>query len=43
MSEFCAECHLKDTPEDAGKLVLSEDRDLCEGCGEWKQVVVKVK
>ena len=42
MAEFCPECwininHLK---ESASKYRTSRDLDLCEGCGEWKHVVV---
>ena len=40
MAEFCEDCFLKYNPECAGKpLILSKDRDLCEGCGEYKRVV----
>ncbi len=42
MAEFCLECMRKldgrDYPEDA--FVLSKELDLCEGCGQWKRVVV---
>ncbi len=24
------------------KLIMSEDLDFCENCGEWKHVVVKI-
>ncbi len=45
MAEFCLECMRKldgrDYPEDA--VVLSTDLDLCEGCGQWKRVVVKFR
>lgn len=43
MAEFCRKCYIEicggseDDP-----LVMSDELDLCEGCGEWKQVVVRV-
>ncbi len=44
-AEFCPECWNKingtnDPPE---KFIISEESDLCEGCGEYKPVVIKVK
>ena len=42
MAEFCPVCWNAlngfDEPEEA--YVLSWDLELCEGCGEWKRVVV---
>lgn len=43
MAEFCLECwnrinHTNDTEAD---WLLSKELDLCEGCGEWKHVIVK--
>lgn len=42
MAEFCLDClckldgkHYNETD-----FVLSDDLDLCEGCGQWKHVVV---
>ena len=46
MAEFCLECYLKDFPEDAGimeMIVVGNNLDLCEGCGEMKKTVVEVK
>ena len=40
MAEFCYECAKKYLGI-SGKVVLSRDLELCEGCGEYKQVVVK--
>lgn len=42
MAEFCPECWKKinnffDPPE---SWHLSRDYELCEGCGQWKRVVV---
>ena len=43
MAEFCPDCWneingFSDPPE---AYVLSWDYDLCEGCGQWKRVVVR--
>ena len=48
MAEFCKECFKRSVlvPSDNvtdDMLVMSEVYDICEGCGEYKQVVVKVK
>ena len=46
MAEFCPECMKRYHGYYAGdqkKYVLSKDLDLCEGCGEWKRVVVRIK
>lgn len=48
MAEFCKECFKRSiaVPSDGitdDMLVMSEAYDICEGCGEWKQVVVGVK
>lgn len=46
MAEFCKECYEK-IFEDQGKnkkIVISKKCwDLCEGCGEVKPVVIKVR
>ena len=43
MAEFCLECwnklnEVNDTPR---RYVISREYDLCEGCGEYKQVIIK--
>ena len=48
MAEFCKECFKRKiaVPSDNitdDMLVMSEVYDICEGCGEWKQVVIEVK
>jgi hypothetical protein len=48
MAEFCKECFKKKiiTPSDNitdDRLVMSEELDFCEGCCEWKPVVIEVK
>ena len=43
MAEFCLECwkKLNEVEDDDDKnYILSKDLDFCEGCGEWKPVVV---
>ena len=44
MAEFCEECWKKINGIDNGKVGyrLSRELDLCEGCGEYKRVVVEV-
>lgn len=42
MAEFCLECWNKmnginDSPK---KYILSKELELCEGCAQWKTVVV---
>ena len=43
MAEFCLACwnKLNKRNEQAERYVLSKDLDLCEGCGEWKNVIVR--
>ena len=45
MAEFCARCFKeKIAPyELCENLVLSDDTELCEGCGENKQIVICIK
>ena len=42
MAEFCLDCWGKISGEEAteSQYVLSEELELCEGCGEWKHVIV---
>ena len=45
MAEFCLECwnrfnHTKTTQRD---WILSKGPDLCEGCGQWKPVIIKLR
>lgn len=45
MAEFCKECFMKDFADiikDDEELMISKDLDLCEGCEEFKPVVIKV-
>ena len=48
MAEFCKECFKRviAVPSDGitdDMLVMSEEVDFCEGCGEWKPVVIEVR
>lgn len=42
MAEFCLEClqKLDGRQYDPKEFVISDDLALCEGCGQWKHVVV---
>ena len=42
VSEFCVDCwnELNGTEDPKEAYVLSWKLELCEGCGEWKRVVV---
>lgn len=42
MAEFCLSCYneMENTHLTEKDVTLSEDVDLCEGCGERKQVVI---
>ena len=42
MAEFCLDCYNKihNRKDKKYKYILSADLDLCEGCGEWKQVII---
>ena len=45
MSEFCLDCwnEINGTNYSKNDYILSEDLDLCEGCNEWKNVIVSKK
>lgn len=45
MAEFCYECMKKELGIDISnkKVVFSDDLELCEGCGEYKPVVLSVR
>lgn len=42
MAEFCLECwnELNGTDKPKSYYILSEELELCEGCGEWKNVII---
>lgn len=43
MAEFCVKCwnELNGTDNTESNFILSENLDLCEGCGELKKVIIK--
>lgn len=45
MAEYCLDCWKKINGEkkDNNEYSLTEYLELCEGCGQWKRVVVKEK
>ncbi len=46
MAEFCKECYdkyFKKYHNEGDQIITSEDDDLCEGCCEFKPVVIQVK
>lgn len=42
MAEFCLECwnRINGSNDSKRKYILSKDLDFCEGCGEYKSVIV---
>ena len=42
MADFCLDCwnKINETNGSKRKYILSEDLKLCEGCGEWKRVII---
>lgn len=42
MAEFCVDCwnELNDSNNSEKDFILSEHLDLCEGCGELKNVII---
>ena len=42
MAEFCLDCwnKMNGTNESEYDYIISDDLDYCEGCGEWKHVIV---
>ena len=45
MAEFCLECwnELMETNDPPKKYHISKELDLCEGCGQWKPVLIGIK
>lgn len=45
MAEFCLDCwnRLMNTNDPPEKFVISKELDLCEGCGQWRHVIVRVR
>lgn len=42
MADFCLDCwnKLNKTNGSKRKYILSEELEICEGCGEWKRVII---
>ena len=45
MSELCLDClnKLMETNDTEKKYIISKEFDLCEECGEWKPVIIRMK
>lgn len=46
MAEFCKDCASKSlglSKEEIRRAVFSREPDLCEGCGEWRPVLIEIK
>lgn len=46
MAEFCKKCFEKDFGDlvkSSGKIVMSKEKDICEGCGKVDYTVDRVK
>lgn len=44
MAEYCKDCFKKWNPDvDEHRLVMSREVELCEGCGQLKPCVERVK
>ena len=44
MAEFCLDCWVEELETNTKKrYVLSKHLDLCEGCGQYKHVVIREK
>lgn len=42
MAEFCLDCwnRINETNHGKDRYIISEDLDLCEGCGEMKHIII---
>ena len=45
MSEICVDCwnKIKNAKDTEKMYIVSKDLDLCEECGEYKHVIVRMK
>jgi len=45
MAEFCLDClnKMMGTNDPPGKYIISKEPDLCEGCGQFKPVIIQVR
>lgn len=44
MAEFCLDCFKRLFTDDYtdDQIIVSDDLDICEGCADFKQVVIKI-
>lgn len=42
MAEFCLDCwnRINDKNDSRWRYVFSQETDLCEGCGQYKRIIV---
>ena len=42
MAEFCLDCwnKINETDDNEKRYIISKDFGLCEGCGNWKPVII---
>lgn len=42
MAEFCLDCwnKMNESDDDEKKYIISKDFGLCEGCGQWKHIII---
>jgi len=42
MAEFCLNCwnKMNESEDSKKKYILSKELDLCDGCGEWRPVII---
>lgn len=45
MAEFCLDCwnKMNESKDNEKKYILSDDLDLCEGCREWKPIIIMMR
>ena len=45
MAEFCLDCwnRLNESNDSEKKFILSKDLEFCEGCGEWKPIIIMMR
>lgn len=45
MADFCPECwnRMNNTDESPDKFFLTDEPELCEGCGEQKRVIIAMR
>lgn len=46
MAEYCKECAVRElllSPQELRRAVMSRKPELCEGCGEYRRVIIRIK